>query len=58
LIDRDGEAEIAHPTDDQIASGSVFVGEGQATDATPRDRAYLGQLIESVQQAIAVDAEG
>ncbi len=57
-IDDDLEAEVPHPGDDEIPTGLVLIGEGQAaTSFGPPDRADLGERSQSSEQPIDINAQ-
>ena len=57
-VDRDLEAQIAHPRDHEVAARPVLVGERQpGTALRVGDRADARQLVETVDQAATVDAQ-
>ena len=57
LVDRDVEAEVAHPRDHQVATVLVGVGQRESVVAASLDRADLGERSEAAQQPSAVDAQ-
>jgi hypothetical protein len=57
-VDRDLEAELAHPADDEVAARAVLVGEREPAAPAALDRADLGEPIEPPHQAVGVDAQG
>ena len=54
-VDADVEAEILHPRHDEIAAGTVVVGERQAGAAAALDGADLRQIGEPPQRRSDVD---
>jgi len=53
----DVEAQVVHPGDDQVATVTVLVREGQAARAPTFDGADGGQVPDASQEAVTVDAE-
>ena len=54
-VDPDGEPEVPHPPDDQLAPAGVLVGEGEAAVAPVPRVAHRGEGVEVGQQPLPVD---
>ena len=54
-VDPDGEPEVPHPPDDQLAPAGVLVGEGEAAVAPVPGVAHRGEGVEVGQQPLPVD---
>ncbi len=61
VVDGDGQAEVVHPADDEVAAVAVGVGEGQAgaplLAVGPLDRPDLAQFDQPPPQPLAVHAQ-
>ena len=57
-VDGDREVEITHPRHDQIATGFVLIGQGEASAPLGAlDRADLGQCRQPIAEPVDIDAE-
>ena len=54
-VDRHREAEVAHPSHEQIAAGPVFVAEREPAIASARQGPDAIECIEPAEQAVKVD---
>ena len=56
-VDRDREAEFAHPADDEVTALPIGFGEGETVDPAVRPRARFGQPFEARGQSRAIHSK-